>query len=162
MSTSILGPRGLPMVELGGERAWRTFTKGDVIASLQWIDVQATDPRFPEDGPVPCMALYHAHRRMDTGSYVIPQRNAFQYALADGNGIPDSFKAAVLFAVVQLGFDMHDKAAVHRVFDIVLEAMPDLIAMPSEQPRALELQRKKLGIEVTARMNGKHLHSEEL
>ena len=162
MTASILGPRGLPLVELGGDRAWRTFVKGDVIASLQWIDVAAADPEFPESGPVPCMCLHHAHRRMETGAYVIPQRNAFQYALADGAGIPDSFKAAVLMAVVQLGFDPMDRAAAHRVFDIVLEAMPDLIRMPSDMPGALGVKRQVFGIEAQASINGRVIHQEVL
>lgn len=157
---TILGPKGSPMVELGGERSWRTFHKGDVIASLQWIDVKASDPTFEEDGPVPCMCLFSAYRRMDTGSYVIPQRNAFLYAAADGNGIPDSFLMAVMAAVQQLGFDMNDKAAKHRVFDLVLEAMPDLIKMPSEQPDALAMKRRIKGIEVTVRAGDRIIHSE--
>lgn len=157
---TILGPKGSPMVELGGERAWRTFHKGDVIASLQWIDVKATDPSFEEDGPVPCMCLFSAFRRMDTGSYVIPQRNAFQYALSSGAGIPDSFLMAVSGAVQQLGFDLNDKAARHRVFDLVLEAMPDLINMPSEQPEALAIARRVQGIEVTVRAGDRVIHSE--
>lgn len=157
---SVLGPRGLPMVELGGDRAWRTFHKGDVIASLQWIEVQAFDPEFEEEGPVPCMCLFHAHRRMDQGSYVIPQRNAFQYALADGNGVPDAFKACVAMAAVQLGFSPTDTHAIHRVFDIVLEAMPDLIRMPSDQPAVLNVARPVQGIEATAKVNGKTIREE--
>lgn len=156
----LLGPRGLPMVELSGARAWRTFTKGDVIASLQWIDVKAFDPQFEDEGPVPCMCLHHAHRRVESGSYVIPQVNAFKYAMSNGTGIPDSFLVAVHNAVVELGFDRNDKAARHRVFDIVLEAMPDLIRMPSEMPESLHVAKQVRGIEVTVRQGDRVLHQE--
>ncbi|MNY54771.1 hypothetical protein D3C86_1906810 [compost metagenome] len=59
-----------------------------------------------------------------------------------------------------LGFDRNDKAAQHRMMDLVVEAMPDLILMPTEQPTPLEVKRHRMGIEVTARAGGKTLHRE--
>lgn len=156
---SLLGPRGTPLVELGGERAWRSYTKGDMVCSLQWLDLQAHDPNFPEAGPVPCMVLYHAFRRFETGAHVIPQHYAYLYGAREGKPTFHFFRG-VCDACETLGFDRNDKAAQHRMMDLVIEAMPDLIMMPSEQPRALEVQRHKLGIEVSVKAGGQTMHTE--
>jgi len=157
--TSLLGPRGTPMVELGGERAWRQYSKGDIVCSLQWLDLRAHDPEFPEEGPVPCMVLFHAFRRMHTGAHVVPQHYAYLYGAREGKPTPHFFRG-VVDACETVGFDRNDKAAQFRMMDLVVEALPDLIAMPGEQPSALEVRRHRLGIEVTARAGGTTLHSE--
>ena len=161
MNATLLGPRGTPMVELGGERAWRKYTKGDVVASLQWLDLQAQDPDFPEDGPIPCLCLFHAFRRMDTGAHVIPQRYAYLYGANDGKPTPAFFNG-VMNACETLGFDRNDKASQHRIMDIVLDAMPDLIRMPSTQPNPLEVKKHTLNIEASVKINGRMAHHESL
>lgn len=150
---SILGPSGMPMVELAGERAWRVRTIGDIVCSFQWLDIG-------EEEPAPCMALFPANRRMDVAAYVIPQRNA--YAYADSNGNPtrellgSAFKAAI-----HMGFHP-DQTTVRRIIDVIVEGMPDLIEMPSEQPAALEVRKVLHGIEATAKVNGRTIHEELL
>lgn len=158
---SLLGPRGTPYVDLGGDRAWRQFTKGDMVASLQWLDLQAHDPEFPEEGPIPCMAIFHAFRRVDTGAHIIPQRYAYLYGAADGNPTPFFF-GAVLNACETCGFDMNDRAARFRMKDLVMEAMRELILMPTAQPDELQVQAHRLGIEVTVRSGDKTMHTELL
>ncbi|WP_213956331.1 hypothetical protein [Variovorax sp. dw_954] len=159
MTASLLGPRGTPYVELGGERAWKQYTKGDIVCSLQWIDLQAQDPEFPEDGPIPCMVIFHAFRRMETGAHVIPQRFAYLYGAREGKPTPYFF-SAVVNACETVGFDRNDRAAQHRMMDLVVEAMPELILMPTQQPSALEIKSHRLGIEATVRNGGKTIHSE--
>ena len=161
MTTSLLGPRGTPYVELGGERAYKTFNKGDMVASLQWLDLQAQDPDFPEDGPIPCLCLYHAFRRMDTGAHIIPQRYAYLYGATEGKPT-QAFFNGVANACETLGFDRNDKAAQHRMMDMVLGAMPDLIAMPSTQPNVLEVRRASQGIEASVTINGRTAHQESV
>ncbi len=161
MTASLLGPRGTPYVELGGERAWRQFTKGDITCSLQWIDLQAQDPAFPEAGPIPCMCLFHSFRRMETGAHVIPQRYAYLYGANEGKPT-DHFYRAVIDACETIGFDRNDKAAQHRVMDLVLDAMPDLILMPSEQPKPLEVKPQSQGIEASVTINGHKAHEERI
>lgn len=153
MSASILGPNGQRMVELGGERSWLQRTKGDIVVSFQWLDIGG-------EAPEACMCLFPALRHMDTAAYVIPQRNAFAYATRDGGATPDhvgvAFKAAI-----HMGF-FPDKSTVHRIMDIVLDNIPDLVRMPSEQPNDLAMKRALLGIEASAKLNGRHIHSEVL
>ena len=149
MSGSILGPNGQRMVELGGERAWLQRTKGDIVCSYQWMHIDEID----RDAPIACMCLFPAMRHMDTAAYVIPQANAHVYAANDGAASPElaglAFKAAV-----HMGF-FPAKTTVHRIMDIVLDGLPDLIKMPSEQPNALEIKRALHGIEAKATVNGK-------
>ena len=159
--TSILGPRGTPMVELGGERAWRQRVLGDVVCSFQWLDLRAAGDETADGDPEPCMVLFPAFRRMETGSYVIPQRNAYAYVDAKGNPTPQFIKTAAL-AAETMGFTMTDRSSIRRMLDIICEGMPDLVDMPLEQPSSLEVNRHRLGIEVTARAYGQDLHSEVL
>lgn len=157
--TSILGPNGTPMVELGGERAWRQRVIGDIVCSYQWLDLRSWGHAGAEDAPEPCMVLFPAFRRMETGAYTIPQNNAYAYVDSRGNPTEWLFRAAQK-AAETLGFDINDKAAYMRILDIIVEGMPDLIDMPSDQPAALEVRRQVLGIEVTAKAAGQTLHGE--
>lgn len=157
--TSLLGPRGTPMVELGGERAWRQRVIGDIVCSFQWLDLRAAGDPNGEEWPEPCMVLFPAYRRMETGAYTIPQRNAYAYVDNKGNVTPQLLKSSAL-AAETLGFDMNDRASISRMLDIICEGMPDLIDMPSEQPGALEVQRHRMGIEVNVRAAGQTLHTE--
>lgn len=146
----ILGSTGRPWVEFGGARAWRTYTKGDIVCSFQWVDVG------DESGePQPCMCLYPVVRKMDGHVYVIPQGNAFAYADSKGNPQPQlmgsAFKAAAM-----MGFHP-DKSTVFRIMDVILECLPDLVKMPSSQPVDLNVKRRTLGVEVTAAINGRTL-----
>lgn len=157
--TSILGPRGTPMVELGGERAWRQRVIGDIVCSFQWLDLRSAGDVTAGDEPEPCMVLFPAFRRMETGAYTIPMRNAFAYVDNKGKPTPQLLKTAAL-AAETMGFDMNDRASITRMLDIICEGIPDLIDMPLEQPSALEVRRHRMGIEVTAKACGSELHSE--
>lgn len=159
--SSILGPSGTPMVELGGERAWRQRVIGDIVCSFQWLDLRAAGDESADGQPEPCMVLFPAHRRMDVGAYTIPMRNAFAYVDRKGNPTPQLLKTSAL-AAETLGFDMNDRASITRMLDIICEGIPDLIDMPTEQPSALEIKKYQMGIEVTARAAGKDMHSEVL
>lgn len=150
----ILGARGTPLVQIGGDRAWKEFTKGDIVASLQWLDRADIDP----DGPHPCLILRPLYRKADAGVYVIPQRNACAYAHSDGNptahALGASFKAAI-----EMGM-FPDQSTTFRILDQIMEVMPDLIRMPSIQPNALEVKRAVRGIEISATIGGKSVAQE--
>lgn len=161
MTSSILGPNGLPFADLSGDRSFKTFTKGDIVASLQWIDLQRHNPDYDEDGPVPCMVLHHAHRKVEVGCYVIPQAKAHKYIGSDGR--PTIYFAdARAKALLELGFEPNDKHAITRLADLLYECLPELFAMPGQQPEALDMKRQTYGIEATMRINGKAVHQEVL
>lgn len=158
---ALLGPSGLPYVDLGGERALKQVTKGDVTMSLQWIDLHASNPDYDEEGPVPCMALFHAHRRtLETSAYVIPQTAAFKFVRSDGQGPTAYFANAVALATLEMGFGPNDKSAQHRVIDLIRDHLPDLFAMSGEQPADLTVARALMGIEATVKVNGKVIKQE--
>lgn len=156
MSASILGPNGHPMVELGGDRAWLTRSIGEFVCSFQWIHRVDIDP----DGPHPCMCIFMGKRAMDVVPYVIPQRNAWAFADRDGNPTAHAMGAAFKAAIAMGTFPARD--TVHKLVDIIVEGIPDLIKMPSEQPHDLHVARVLLGIEASAAINGRTIRQEVL
>ncbi len=151
--SGILSPRGQRMVELGGDRCWEQRIKGDIVISYQWLHVGGKEPQA-------CMVLFPATLKLDGGAYAIPQENAYEYADASGGPTPYLLIAAHN-AAATMGF-FPDKSTVFRIVDIIVEGLPDLIRMPSEQPGQLNLDRIVHGIEATARVNGQVIHQEVL
>lgn len=141
------------MVELGGERAWLQRVKGDIVCSFQWLDIG-------DDEPQPCMVLFPASRHMDTAAYVIPQRNAYAYATSSGGATPDLMGCA--FKAAQHMGMFPDKSTVSRIMDIVLDGLPDLVRMPSDQHADLAVKRQHHGIEATVKVNGRTVREDLL
>lgn len=160
---SLLGPNARPMVQLGGDAAWKVRNIKGITCSFQWLDLRQwgfedTD----EHACVPCMVLFRAET-VAKGAYVIPQPLAFRYG--DNKGNPTHHLITSGFAVAQdLGYDMRDKQAIKACIDIIIEALPDLILMPSEPPSSIDAlaKREVRGILATAKINGRVIHSEEL
>ena len=150
-TVSLLGPRGTPMVELGGDRAWLVRTKGDIVCSYQWLDIG-------EEEPSACMVLFPAARRLDVQPYVIPQENAWRFADRNGHATPHAIKAGFV-AACDMGFP--DRSTVHRIVDVILDGLGDLVRMPSSQPHDLHVERAVLGIEARGTING-HVVAEEV
>lgn len=148
---NIIGTSGRPMVELGGTFVWRQFIKGDLVISFQWLDLRE---QGAGDGPEPVMSIFPAHRRVDTGAFVVPQAKAFEYLDSKGNPTPYLLGAAFK-ACVAMGSEP-DKSTVHRIMDAIYEALPDLIKMPSAAPAEIANRQKRVvrGIEATATVNG--------
>ena len=153
MST-ILSARGATMISLGGERAWLQRTKGDLCISYEWLDTGKQDPEA-------CMCLFPTVMKLDAGAYAIPQGSAHEYATRNG-GPTQHLMTAALKALVTLGYLHPDKAAWFRIVDAILEGLPDLIRMPSDQPAALDIKRAILGIEARAKAGGQTIHEEVL
>lgn len=150
MDSFILGQNGQRMVSFGGPECWKVTKQGDIAISFQWLD---TGHESGEDQP--CMCLYPVNRRMETGTYVIPQENAHHYA--DKRGNPTSLLMGAAFkATVQMGF-YPDKSTVFRVIDIVIGYLPDLIRMPSAPIRP-ERAAPVQGIELAVKVDGKTMH----
>ncbi len=149
----ILGTSGRPMVELGGTNALKQFVKGDIVCSLQWLDIGG------EDGPEPVAALFPIHRRMETGAYVVPQANAYEFFTPQGHPTPHLMQAGIN-AATQMGF-FPDRSTVFRIIEVLTDAAPDLVKMPTSLPASVheairkEGERNVMGIEATASIGGK-------
>jgi len=155
MSASILGPSGSKFVELGGERAWLQRTIGEFTCSFQWLDL--------DDGedPQPCMCIYRAARTLDVVPYVIPQRNAWAFADNKSGGPSAHAIGASFKACVTLG-TFPSKDTVRKLLDLIVEGIPDLVRMPSDQAAGLEMRRTFYGMEATAKINGRTVREEVL
>ena len=106
------------------------------------------------------MVLHPTVPKMDGGAYAIPQDNAYEYSDATGGPTPYLLTAA-MNAATSMGF-YPDQSTVFRIVDIIVDGLPDLIRMPSDQPGALDLKRAIHGIEATAKVNGQIVHQELL
>ena len=141
------------MIALGGDRAWLQRTKGDIAISFEWLDVGKKEPSA-------CLVLFPTILKLDGGAYAIPQENAYEYADAKGGPTPYLLVAAYN-AATTMGF-FPDQSTVFRIVDIIVENLPDLIRMPSEQPKQLDIERPVLGIEARAKVDGQTVHEEVL
>jgi hypothetical protein len=148
---SILSPRGQSWVEIGGDRCWMQRVKGDICVTFQWLMAGRKEPS-------PCMVLTPMAVKLDGGAYVIPQENAYEYADILGNPTPHLMVAA-FNAAQQMGF-FPDQSTVFRIVDIIVDGLPDLIRMPSEQPDDLNLKAPTLGIEATTKVGGQVFRQE--
>lgn len=149
---NVLGPSGRPMVSLGGEGAWKQWTHGDIVVSLQWHDCGA------EDGPEPCMVLFPAARR-DAGAFVMPEKSSWKYGRNDGRPTELTWHASRMIAVM-LGFDANDRSVRMKICEHIVDHLPDLKAMPSQAPQESIAKAITLGIEATASINGKVIKEE--
>ena len=151
--SSILGATGQNWVECGGDRTWEQRVKGDICISYQWLHAGKKEPQA-------CMVLFPVVPKLDGGAYAIPQDNAYEYSDASGGPTPYLLTAA-MNAAVSMGF-YADQATVFRIVDIIVDGLPDLIRMPSDQPGHLDIKRATLGIEATAKVNGQVMYEELL
>ena len=149
--SSILSARGQRHIELGGDRCWEQRVKGDICVSYQWLDIGKKEPAA-------CMVLFPTTLKLDGGAYAIPQDNAWEYA--DSKGGPTPYLLTAAFnAAATMGF-FPDRSTVFRIVDIIVDGLPDLVRMPSEQPGELNIERMILGIEAQAKVGGKVMHQE--
>lgn len=144
----LLSQSGAPIVELGGARAYRQFIKGDIICSLQWLDI-GHESREAQA----CMVLFPANRKVETRAFALPQQNAHLYVT--NKGIPTALLVGAAFkGAIQMGFHP-DRSTVKRIIDICADAMEELVKMPSSQPRALDVKQQHRGVEVTISQGGR-------
>jgi hypothetical protein len=154
LTASVLGPSGSKFVCLDTSRAWMHRTIGEFVCSFQWLDL--------DDGedPQPCMCIFKASRMMDVVPYVIPQRNAYAFADKSGGPSPHAIGAAFKACLHMGTFPSND--TVRKLLDIIVEGIPDLVRMPTDQHEALNLRRTFYGMEATAKINGRTVREEVL
>ena len=115
---------------IGGERAWRRFRKGDIAVALHWINGEPAMVLFPAN-----MTESRVRRIVP---FVIPLSVGHEYVASDGH--PNLMRAlqGATEAAICLGMQP-ELSVVHRIIDAIVEAIPDLVAMPPE-PTALQRQ----------------------
>jgi hypothetical protein len=139
---NILDITGKKMVMLGGEHVWRQRITGDVVSEFKWIDGE------------PHMILYRAVPTTKTGAYLIDMNDAHKYADSRSGGPSPTLMQDAIAACKAIGF-YDDKFAVMRVMDIILDGLPDLLAMPPE-PKASEIANRPTtgNDEISIKVNG--------
>ena len=93
---------------------------------------------------------------MNGGAYVLPQEQAWRFA--DNRGRPTQHLMGAAFKYCAATETFPDKSTIHRVMDIVLDGLPDLINMPSSQPSELDRKKTLQGIEVSLKIGDKTFH----
>ena len=106
---------------VGGPKAWKVYRKGDVGVGFHWINGE------------PAMVLFPSSRQTGLGvvPFVLPLEVAWQYA--DSSGHPNLLNAlpAAIDAARCLGMSS-DPGTLHRIIDVIVDGIPDLVAMPPE------------------------------
>lgn len=106
-------------IVVGGEKAWKIFNHGDVVASLHWIDKKPSIVLFPKRpmiGAVP---------------FVVPIGLAHQYAKANGDPEAMNLVPMSVDAAKSMGFDVSPFIC-KQIADAVFEHIQDLLGMPPE------------------------------
>lgn len=139
----LLDISGKPLVMLGGEfTALRHVSKG-IVTEYTWRNGE------------PVMILFKDSQVAKQGAFLIELKDAHNYANSDGHMSADLIKHAIA-AAAAMGYDAHDKFAVRKIMDTILDGLADLIAMPPA-PKELE-KREQIGQgrnEMTLKLDGK-------
>jgi len=142
MKFTISDITGKPMVMLGGPFVHLQRVTGDIVSEFKWHDGE------------PVVILYRAVPTTKTGAYMIELKDAHLYAASNGMPTPKLFHNAIE-ACRAIGF-YDDSHAVRRMMDIILDGMPDLIAMPPEPKASEDANRPAAdGDELTIKLDGK-------
>lgn len=132
-------------VLLGGDKAWKVYSKGDIVISFQWVNGE------------PAMCLYPKNpRTLNPGAFVLSLDVAFKYADSrSGSPTPYCIEQAARAAQV-MGF-FPDKFIVTRIVDAIMEGLLELIEMPP-QPTGLNAQQTQEMGEMIVKMGGRTIY----
>lgn len=111
-------------VMLGGDKAYLTLVKGDLIVSFQWLDDQ------------PAMFMWPKRPRIigNRGAYCMPLNTMHQYV------DPQYAAKQAIIAAEVMGMDV-TKATLYRIMDVFHESIQELKDMP---PKPLGLTKAQL------------------
>ncbi len=122
-------------IVVGGERAWRVFRKGDLAIALHWINGEPAMVLFP--------ANVTASGTRRVVPFVVPLAVLHEYVRPDGH--PHLMRALQGATEAARCLNLAPEMSVlHRIIDAIVEAAPDLVAMPPE-PTSLAREREKAG-----------------
>jgi hypothetical protein len=122
-------------IVVGGERAWRTFRKGDIAVALHWVDGEPAMILFPAAAP--------QGRCRGVVPFVVPLAVLHEYVRADGHPQVRRALQGARAAARCLGM-APELSVLHRIIDAIVEAAPELVAMPPE-PSSWEQERAAAG-----------------
>lgn len=122
-------------IVVGGEKAWRQYRKGDIAVALHWINGEPAMILFPAEAP--------QGRLRGVVPFVIPLGVLHEYVRTDGH--PHLWRALLGAEEAARCLGMAPETRVlHRIVDAIVEAAPDLVAMPPE-PVSWEREREQAG-----------------
>lgn len=136
----------MPMI-LGGEKAWKVYSKGDLVVAFHWLNEE------------PAMFIYPKNASsMQRTAFVIPIESAFKYANA--NGYPTPYAAQMAHKCAEVLGLFPDRFLVTRIMDVIMEGIVDLIEMPPE-PVGLNAQDTQAVGELLVKVDGQtRVHAE--
>lgn len=133
---------------IGGPKAWKRFSYGDIFVALHWINGE----------PTLCVAPTY---RMGTGAYAIPLQCAHAYA-DSASGEPSPYLVGQsIVAAKQLGFSGSDTFAAKKIARAIVECLPELVEMPPEPQSFNAEQRQAIG-EMSIKVDGQTIAEKEI
>ena len=137
-------------VMIGGAKAWKVRQHGDIGVSFQWINEE------------PAMVLFPARRSIaGAGAYVICLSAAFRYADSKTGAPTEYLIRQAVAAALQLGFARTDTFAARKIAEVIVDSLPDLVAMPPE-PTGLNAQEQAAVGELEIKLDGQTIAEREV
>jgi hypothetical protein len=133
-------------IVVGGEKAWKVRTQGDLVVAYHWINRE------------PAMVLFPLRRRLGAVPFVIPLPAAYTYARSNGYPTMECFQKAFIAARV-MAMDV-TRTTIHSIVTVILDGLEDLIKMPPEPP--VLVQRLPNVGEIALMLDGKPLVQGEI
>lgn len=132
-------------VQLGGDKAWKVYPKGDIVVSFQWVNDE------------PALILYPRKSMAATpGAFVLPLESAFKYADAKTGG-PTPYCIRMAHKAAEVMGVMNDRFMLHRIVDAIMEGMLELIEMPPKPTGLNQQQTAELG-EIVLKRDGRTIY----
>jgi hypothetical protein len=143
---SIISPEGREITALGREGAPQTIIRGDIAACFDWLDIGNKDKD-------PCMVIVKNSTAIGAG-YVIPWSAAWRYADSKTGAPSKALLDTAKGLAVELGF-FPDRFVVTRICDLIVDSLPVLMKMPSDDPHEKPEGLPNDPIEATMKINGR-------
>jgi len=122
----------MPVI-LGGEKAWKVYSKGDIAVSFQWVNGEPAMILYPKK---PSGTIF--------GAFVLPLESAFKYADSK-TGAPTPYCIKMANTAIEVMGLFHDRFLLHRIVDAIMEGLLDLIEMPPEPTGLNQKQAQEIG-----------------
>lgn len=130
-------------VLIGGDQAYLQRVIGDFVVSYQWVNDE------------PAMIIWPKIKRtLTNGAFVLALSSAYKY------DDPQYLIVQSIEAVKYLGFEPL-KSTVHKMADIIIEGLPDLVMMPPAKPMEKPKNQEIAG-EMIIKVDGRTIMHDEV